>query len=110
MLGFGDTDPAGFPLTVTRPEPEIKAVRVAEEAKECVGSGAGQTGEDSGISCRSGATWRSRGSSAARSAIAGNESFGAIESYKKLEVLGEGSYATVYRGFSQYVSLVRCLT
>ena len=100
LPGFGDTDPAGFPLTVTSAEPEIKAVRVAEEAKG-TGARAGQTGEDSGISCRSGTTWRSRGSSTARSAITGNESFGVLESYKKLEVLGEGSYATVYRGFSQ---------
>ncbi|VEL20464.1 unnamed protein product [Protopolystoma xenopodis] len=27
--------------------------------------------------------------------------FGRVESYKKLDVLGEGSYATVYRGYSQ---------
>ncbi|VDD74053.1 unnamed protein product [Mesocestoides corti] len=60
-------------------------------------------GVDSGISCRTG-TWRSRGSSAARST--GLESFGVIESYKKMDVLGEGSYATVYRGFSHLKNCV----
>ncbi|VDO05603.1 unnamed protein product [Rodentolepis nana] len=98
--GFGDADPAGFPLTVSTKTAETETVKV-----EC---GGGRAAEDSGISCRSGNTWRSRGSSAARSAVpAGTvDSFGAIESYKKLEVLGEGSYATVYRGFSHLTNRV----
>lgn len=28
-------------------------------------------------------------------------SFGCVETYQKLDVLGEGSYATVYRGYSR---------
>lgn len=98
VAGFGVADTTGFTLAVTRAEAEAEA-GTAEEGEGAVRSG--RAGNDSGISCRSGATWRSRGSSAVRSAVAGFESFGAIESYKKLEVLGEGSYATVYRGFSQ---------
>ncbi|VUZ49507.1 unnamed protein product, partial [Hymenolepis diminuta] len=99
--GFGDADPAGFPLTVSTKTAE-------KEAGKVEGSTGGRAGEDSGISCRSGNTWRSRGSSTARSAVpAGTvDSFGAIESYKKLEVLGEGSYATVYRGFSHLTNRV----
>ncbi|VDP91970.1 unnamed protein product [Echinostoma caproni] len=34
-------------------------------------------------------------------ASSSRSSFGCVESYKKLDVLGEGSYATVYRGYSQ---------
>ncbi|KAM3188028.1 hypothetical protein ACTXT7_001081 [Hymenolepis weldensis] len=98
---FGDADPAGFPLTVSTKTAETEAGKVESGA-------GGRAGEDSGISCRSGNTWRSRGSSTARSAVpAGTvDSFGAIESYKKLEVLGEGSYATVYRGFSHLTNRV----
>ncbi|TPP62259.1 Cyclin-dependent kinase 14, partial [Fasciola gigantica] len=33
-------------------------------------------------------------------ASSSRSSFGCVESYKKLDVLGEGSYATVYRGYS----------
>uniref|UniRef100_A0A158R6F7 cyclin-dependent kinase n=1 Tax=Taenia asiatica TaxID=60517 RepID=A0A158R6F7_TAEAS len=101
--GFGVADTAGFTLAVTRAETEAEGVAAEEEggAVRC-----GRAGNDSGISCRSGPTWRSRGSSAVRSAVAGIESFGAIESYKKLEVLGEGSYATVYRGFSHLTNRV----
>lgn len=29
-----------------------------------------------------------------------NQNFGKIESYRKLEKLGEGTYATVYKGIS----------
>ncbi|KAL5111022.1 Cyclin-dependent kinase 14 [Taenia crassiceps] len=101
--GFGVADTAGFTLAVTRAETEAEA-GAAEEEEEAVKSG--RAGNDSGISCRSGTTWRSRGSSAVRSAAVGIESFGAIESYKKLEVLGEGSYATVYRGFSHLTNRV----
>lgn len=77
----------------------------AEVPKKAASFKAKGPGLDSGISCRT-STWRSRGSSVARSAVGlSGDSFGAIESYKKMEVLGEGSYATVYRGFSQYVGL-----
>ncbi|KAM7536960.1 hypothetical protein Aperf_G00000068855 [Anoplocephala perfoliata] len=103
-ISFGDADPAGFPLTV-----KTKTKGTGMQGSEGgTGGCGGHAGDDSGISCRSGATWRSRGSSTARSAVQPGivESFGAIESYKKLEVLGEGSYATVYRGFSHLTNRV----
>lgn len=33
----------------------------------------------------------------------GDSPFGKSEAYVKLEQLGEGSYATVFKGFSKYV-------
>ncbi len=99
-LGFGDAVPPGFPLVHPDPNaPHTHGPGVHPLVTTINGASKGP-GVDSGISCRTG-TWRSRGSSAARSTGAGLESFGAIESYKKMEILGEGSYATVYRGYSQ---------
>lgn len=34
----------------------------------------------------------------------GDSPFGKSEAYMKLEQLGEGSYATVYKGYSKYVT------
>ena len=34
-----------------------------------------------------------------------NSPFGKAEAYEKMEQLGEGSYATVYKGVSLYVPL-----
>lgn len=107
FLGFGDAAPPGYPLVPhessdvrqsQRPHlaPSCHRVTAVESSAAPMKVPAG----DSGISCRT-VTGRSRGSSAGRSASAGLDSFGAIESYKKLEILGEGSYATVFRGYSQ---------
>ncbi|KAG1661034.1 Cyclin-dependent kinase 14 [Nymphon striatum] len=43
------------------------------------------------------------------SAFGGNSPFGRTEAYIKLEQLGEGSYATVYKGFSNLMSQIVAL-
>ncbi|KER23147.1 hypothetical protein T265_08916 [Opisthorchis viverrini] len=52
-----------------------------------------------GTSSTSG-TPHSQRSPAVRKQATRSSTFGCLESYKKLDVLGEGSYATVYRGYS----------
>jgi hypothetical protein len=34
--------------------------------------------------------------------------YGKVDAYHKLEKLGEGTYATVYRGLSTYANIVPC--
>ncbi|BHF63191.1 Cyclin-dependent kinase 14 [Sparganum proliferum] len=100
--GFHDPSLTGFPLTTSCLTDSRTNHLDATEGRDDKGAGV-----DSGISCRT-ATWRSRGSSAARSmgGLATADSFGLIESYKKMEVLGEGSYATVYRGYSHLANQI----
>uniref|UniRef100_A0A1B0B148 Protein kinase domain-containing protein n=1 Tax=Glossina palpalis gambiensis TaxID=67801 RepID=A0A1B0B148_9MUSC len=43
------------------------------------------------------------------SAFGGDSPFGKQDAYVKLEPLGEGSYATVYRGFSNNINFLPCL-
>ena len=43
------------------------------------------------------------------SAFGGNSPYGKLEAYIKLEQLGEGSYATVFRGFSNLTNQVVAL-
>ena len=43
------------------------------------------------------------------SAFGGNSPYGRLDAYIKLEQLGEGSYATVFKGFSNLTKQVQCM-